>query len=41
MTKLLGSWDLKILGMLEHLEEVPPLGAVGFSTETATKVDHC
>ena len=40
MTKLLGSWDPKILGMLEHLEVVPPLGTMGLSTEFKIKVDQ-
>ena len=41
MTKLLGSWDPKILVMLECLEVVPPLGTMGLSTEFKTKVDQC
>ena len=41
MTKLLGSWNPKILGMLECLEVVPPLGTMGLSTEFETKVDQC
>ena len=40
MTKLLGSWDPKILGVLEHLEVVPPLGTMGLSAEFKTKVDQ-
>ena len=40
MTKLLGSWDSKILGMLERLEVVPPLGTVGLSTELEIRVDQ-
>ena len=39
LTKLLGSWDPKTLGMLEGLELVPPLGTVGLSAEFKTKVD--
>ena len=41
MTKLLGSWDPKILGVLEHLEVVPPLGTMELSTVFETKVDQC
>ena len=33
MTKLLGSWDPKILNLLEHLDVVPTLGTKGLSTE--------
>ena len=40
MTKLLGSWAPNILGMLEHLEMIPPLGTLGLSAEFKTKVDH-
>ena len=45
MTKLLdpgilGSWNPKILGMLEYLEVVPPLGTVGLFTVFETKVDQ-
>ena len=40
MIKLLESWDPKILGMLEHLEVVPPLGTEGLSAEFLTKVDQ-
>ena len=40
MTKLLGSRDPKILGVLEHLEVVPPLWIVGLSIELETKVDQ-
>ena len=36
MSKLLGSWDPKMLGVLECLEVVPPLG----SAEFETKVDQ-
>ena len=32
MTKLLDSWNPKILVMLEHLELVPSLGTMGLST---------
>ena len=41
MTKLLGPWDPKILGVLQCLEVVPPLGTVGLSSEFETKVDQC
>ena len=41
MTKLLGSWDPKILDVLEGLAVVPPLGAMGLSAEITTKVDQC
>ena len=37
MTKLLGSWDPKILGV--YLEVVPLLGIMGLTTELETKVD--
>ena len=40
MTKLLGSWDPKILGVLEYLGLVPPLGTVRLSIELETKVDR-
>jgi hypothetical protein len=40
VTKLLGSWDPKILGVLERLEVVPPLGTVGLSAEFDTKVNQ-
>ena len=40
MTKLLGSWDSKILGVLEYLEVVPPLVTMGLSAEFETKVDQ-
>ena len=40
LTKLLGSWDPKTLGMLEGLELVPPLGTVGLSAEFKTKIDQ-
>jgi hypothetical protein len=33
--------DPKILGVLEHLEVVPPLGAVGLSAEFTPKVAGC
>ena len=36
VTKLLGSWDPKSLGILEHLEVICPLGTVGLSTEFET-----
>jgi hypothetical protein len=39
VTKLLGSWNLKILGILGHLEVVPPLGTVGLSVVLESKVD--
>ena len=38
---ILVSWDPEILGMLERLEVVPPLGAVGLFAEFETKVDQC
>ena len=38
MTKLLGSWYPKILGMLQCLAVEPPLGAVGLAAEFAPKV---
>jgi hypothetical protein len=41
VTKLLGLWNPKILGMLEHLEVVPPLGTLGLSAELETKVGQC
>ena len=41
MTKLMGSWDPKILGDLEHLEVVLPLGILQLSTVFETKVDQC
>jgi hypothetical protein len=37
---ILGSWDPKIMGMLECLEVVPPLGAMVLSNEFANKVNH-
>lgn len=40
MTKLLGTWDPKIRGVLELLEVVPPLGTMGLSAEFETKVDQ-
>ena len=40
MTKVLASWDPKILIVLQHLEVVPPLGTVGLSSESETKVDR-
>ena len=40
MTKLLGSWDPKILGMLECLEVVPPLEIMGLFTDFKTKEDQ-
>ena len=40
MTKLLGTWDPKIRGVLELLEVVPPLGTVRLSAEFETKVDQ-
>ena len=40
VTKLLGSWNPKILVMLECLEVIPPLGTVGLSAVLATKVDQ-
>ena len=30
-----------MLGILERLEVVPPLGTLGLSSEFATKVDKC
>jgi hypothetical protein len=36
---ILGPWDPQILGVLEHLEVVPPLGTMEFSAEFETKVD--
>ena len=39
MTKLLEFWDPMILGMLEPLEVVIPLGTVGHSAEFKTKLD--
>ena len=41
MTKLLVSSDPTILGMLERLEVIPPLGAMGLSAEFETQVDQC
>ena len=41
MTKVLGSWDPKILDVLERLEVVPPLGTMRLSAEFETKVDQC
>jgi hypothetical protein len=38
---ILESWDLKIMGMLECMEVVPPLGTMGFSDDLETKVDQC
>ena len=38
MTKLLGSWDLMILGVLECLEVIIPMGTIGLSAELETKV---
>ena len=38
MTKLLGSWDLMIQGMLECLGVELPLGVVGLAVEFASKV---
>ena len=38
MTKLLGSWDPGILGVLEHLGVELPLGVVGLAAEFAPKV---
>ena len=38
---ILGSWNPKILGMLESLEVVPLLGNIGLSAEFETKVDQC
>ena len=35
---ILESWDPKILGVLEHLEVVSPLGTVGLSAMFKTKV---
>ena len=40
MTKFLGSWDPKILGLLDHLEVVSLLGAMGLSTVFTTKLDQ-
>jgi hypothetical protein len=40
VTKLLGSWTPKILGVLECLEVVPPLGDLGLSADLETKVDR-
>ena len=40
MTKLLGSWNPKILGVLESFEVVPPLGIVGLSTVFKAIVDQ-
>ena len=39
MTKLLGSWDLVILAVLEHLGFEPPLSAVGLAAEFVPKVN--
>ena len=39
MTKLLGSRDPKILGMLEHLGVEPLLGTGGLATEFPPKLD--
>ena len=38
MTKLLGSWDPGIPGMLEYLGVELPLGVVGLAVEFAPKV---
>ena len=38
MTKLLGSWDPVVLGMLEHLGVELPLGVVGLAVEFVPKV---
>jgi hypothetical protein len=37
---ILGFWDLKIPGVLESLDVVPPLGTVGLSAEFETKADQ-
>jgi hypothetical protein len=41
MIKLLGSWDPKILGVLENLEVVPPLGTMRLYAEFETNIDQC
>ena len=41
VTKPLGSWDPKILVVLDCLEVVSPLGTMGLSTDFETKVDQC
>jgi hypothetical protein len=41
VTKLLGSWDPMILGVLEYLEVVSPLGEVGPSIEITTNIGQC
>ena len=37
---ILGSWNAKILGMLQHLEVVPPLGTKGLSDVFEAQVDQ-
>ena len=41
VTKLLGSQDPVILGVLEHLGVEPPLGTVGLAAEFVPKVSQC
>ena len=41
MTILLGSWDPKILGVLELLGVEPSLGTMGLGIEFVPKVDWC
>jgi hypothetical protein len=38
---MLGSWNPKILVMLQRLEVVPPLGTEGLTEVFETKVDQC
>ena len=40
MTKLLGSWDPVVLGMLECLGVELPLGVVGLAAEFKPKVNR-
>jgi hypothetical protein len=38
---ILGSWNPKILAVIECLEVVPPLGTMGLSAVFETKLDQC